>query len=258
MKYYQILFFTLFILDSVNLGQVNAIRCAQNCWFGPVEPGSKHPFTVPCDTIEVDPQTTECTVAIALRLSENVLLGVVDTRPRITNKSATLTTLLDFNVHSTVSMINYTCSTTDDCDQEFVLQSVGSSKWSQLNATKTREKVVALLIDESFTVKNFTCAHDVTCESFYENCQADYIQESLSPHSNTTKFDNNYKCIINHLTEIAIFDYYTLPDRNHTTVTEVMCNRDHCNERETVQQALNIIQNEFPLPLNYSQFMPDE
>ncbi len=70
--------------------------------------------------------------------------------------------------------------------------------------------------------KKFTCAHDVTCKSFYENCQADYIQQSLSPHSNIRKFDNNYKCIINHLTEIAVFDYYTLPDRNHTTVTEII------------------------------------
>ena len=256
MKYYHVLLVAFFILCQKNVDQVSAIRCAQNCWFGPVEPGSKHPFTVPCDTIEIDPQTTECTAAIAIRLSDNSLIGIVDTRPRITNMSATLTTLLDFNVHSTVSMINYTCSTTDDCDQQFVLQSVGSSKWSQLNVTRTREKVVALLIDESFTVKNFTCAHDVTCKSFYENCQADYIQQSLSPQSNTTKFDNNYKCIINHLTEIAIFDYYTYPDRNHTTVTEVMCNRDHCNERETVQRVFEIIQDEFTLPLNYTQFIP--
>jgi hypothetical protein len=254
MKYHHVLLFISLILHGQYIDHVNALRCAKNCWFGPVEPGNKHPFLEPCHTIEIDPQTTECTAAIAIRFSENLLLGVVDTRPRVTNMSATLETIVDFNIHSTVSMINYTCTTTDDCDQQFVLESVGSSKWSQLNVTKTREKITALLIDESFTIKNLTCAHNITCNTFYNNCQADYIQESLSPHSNTTKFDNNYKCIINHLTEIAVFHYFNSPSGNHTTVTEVMCNRNKCNERETVERAFNIIQDEFTLPLNYSQF----
>lgn len=256
MKYHHALFFTLFTLFSENIDSVSTLRCADKCWFGPVEPGSQYPFTVPCNTIDVDPRSFECIVTIAIKVSDNELIGLADARPRATSMPATLITIVDFNRHSTGSLINYTCSTNDDCDQQFVLQSIGSSKWSQLNVTKTREKITALLIDESSTVKNFTCAHNATCETFYNNCQADYIQESLSPRSNTTKFDNNYKCIINHLTEIAVSHYFTAPNQNHTTVTEVMCNRDHCNEREAVERALNIIENEFTLPLNYSQFMP--
>jgi hypothetical protein len=170
--------------------------------------------------------------------------------------SATLVTMLDFNRHSTGSMINYTCSTIDNCDQEFVLESVGSSKWSQLNETKTREKITSLLIDDTLSEKNFTCAHNITCQTPSANCRADYIQESFYPHSNTTKFNNNYECIFNYMTEIGVSHYYNRPSENSTTVTYVTCDKDQCNERETVERAYNIIQNEFNLPLNYSQFIP--
>jgi len=256
MAYHCVLLFILFIVYGQNIDKINTLRCAKSCWFGPVELGNKHPFNTPCNIIEIDPTTTECTAAIAIRLSENILLGVLDTKARVSNMSATLETILDFNKHSTVSMINYTCTTRDNCDQEFVLESVGSSKWSLLNETKTRAKITSLLIDETFSEKNFTCAHNITCQVPYDNCQADYIQESLSPHSNTTKFNNNFKCIINHMTEIAVFHYFNRPSENYTTVTNVMCNKDKCNERETVERAFNIIQNEFTLPLNYSQFIP--
>lgn len=165
--------------------------------------------------------------------------------------------MLDMNRHNTgSSMLNYTCTLTDNCDQEFVFETIGSSKWSQLNEISTREKISSLLIDDSFAEKNFTCAHNTSCQVPYDNCRADYIQQSIYPHTNTTTFNNNYECIINYLTEIVVFNYFEVPSANHTTATYLMCDRNQCNERDTVERAFSILQNEFTLPLNYSQFMP--
>ncbi|CAF1514304.1 unnamed protein product [Adineta steineri] len=256
MLYYHVAFFMLFIIYNQNIHQLNSVRCAKNCWFGPVAPGSQHPFPEPCNTIDIDPITTECTATIAIKLSDNSLLGVLDTKPRTSNMSAKMEIFLEFNRHSTISMINYTCTTADHCDRDFVLESIGTSKWTQLNETKTRAKITSLLIDPTFSKKNFTCAHNITCEAPYDNCQADLMIKTFTSKSNITEFSNNYKCIINHLTAIGIFYYFNAPSNEYNTVTEVMCNKNDCNQREIVEQAYNIIQNEYMHPLNYSQFIP--
>ncbi len=65
----------------------------------------------------------EYIAARGIRLSDNLLLSVIDAKPRVTNMSSTLEIAHSFSERSTVTMINYTCTTTDNCDQEFVLQS---------------------------------------------------------------------------------------------------------------------------------------
>lgn len=248
--------FLLAILCGLNIGQLSTLLCAKKCWVGPVQLGSKEPFLVPCDVVEIDPTISECTATLAIRLMQNEVLGLVDIQPRVTNTSATLKVALDFNIHSTVSMINYTCTSTDHCHEEFVRESIGASGWTQLNVTKTSMEVASLLIDSSFDSKNFTCAHDVQCRSFYENCQADMRHRYKNGHWEQVTFNNNFTCIINHLTEMGmLFDFSTSTNEN-IIESAVFCNRDQCNDRKTVVKAFDLIMTEYFLPLNYSQFIP--
>jgi hypothetical protein len=107
MKYQHALLFIILILYDQNIDKIDTFRCAKNCWIGPVELSNKHPFLVPCDVIEIDPKTIEYTAVIAIRFSNNYILGVLDAKARGTNVYATLLTALELNKHSTVSMINY-------------------------------------------------------------------------------------------------------------------------------------------------------
>jgi hypothetical protein len=256
MKYLHVLLSTLIFLYIVHNEYVQAIRCANNCWFGPVQLGSHDPFRIPCDVIDINPSTTECTAAIAIKLSEGRVLGFLNTRARTTNMTSTLKVALGFDMRGTRSLINYTCTTTDNCDQDFVRESVGSAQWKQLNDTKTRAEISSLLFDSSLSTKNFTCAHDVICQVPYNNCEAEYTIDTSSSDVNRTQFDNNFTCIINRVTEIYVFHYLTVPIQQHTIETKIMCNKNHCNEKENVERAYEIIENGYVLPLNYSQFLP--
>ena len=255
MEYYNRLLLSLLLVLGGHIYRMEALLCAKNCWVGPVKLGSKDPFPVPCNIIEVDPTTTECTVALAMRLSESRVLGVIDAKPRATNMSATLKVFLDFNAHSTVSMVNYSCTTNDNCDQEFAREVISSSGWNQLNETKTRSEITSLLFDPSFIPRNFSCANNISCRGFYENCEAELILKSSTPNVNTTVFANDFKCIINHATEVGVYHYYQTPEEDLSAVITVFCNRDQCNRRETVDQVYNIVQNEYILPLNYTGFI---
>ncbi|UJR16736.1 hypothetical protein I4U23_003636 [Adineta vaga] len=256
MSLHYVALLTLLIMCTQHIREINSLRCARDCEFGPIKPGSKNPFHAPCDTIEIDPQTTECTVELIIKLSHSIIFGVLDTKPRQSNMSATLKTFLNLNLHSTNSMINYTCTINDNCDQEFVIESVSSSKGSQLNETQIRTEISSLLIDPTLDENNFTCAHNVMCQTAGYNCQADMTMTTLTSKSSIINFNNSFPCIPNYLTAIGIFYYFNSPSNFYETRTSVYCNRQNCNQRETIEQAYNIIQNQYMLPLNYSQFIP--
>lgn len=257
MRYHHVLQLVLVIVLGHHVRELSALRCARKCLTGIVPLGTSHPFLEPCTVVDVDPATTECTAAVAIKLTESVVLGYLDIQPRTTSRPSSLEVILDFNMDSTVSMINYTCSMSDNCDQEFVVETVGSPKWAQLNETKTHAEIASLLFEPSFTRRNFTCAHQITCERPYDNCQAHLIQDATAAAVHSTEFDNNYNCTFNHRTEIGVVQYFNRPGFNRSVATHVYCNKNGCNEQSVVERAYEIIHTEFILPFNYSRFVSE-
>jgi hypothetical protein len=248
-----LLLFSLVCIYFQSFSHVNSLRCAHSCAFGPVPFGSIDPIKTPCNTRDINVTHTVCAVLLTVNFQTLTIRGSLNDRERTRYSSSSL--LLSFaTVPGRTSLsITYTCTTTDDCDQEFLRETIGSSKWLQLNETQLRADISSLLFrNESFS-GNVICANDLICSSD-ANCYARSVYNSSTSSTNHVQFDNRFPCDTTSTVELHFKQqFYTSIDDREETI-ETHCNTHECNRQETLQHIQDLFRKQFQLPLNYSAY----
>jgi hypothetical protein len=243
----------LIIICCQNIDQVNTLRCAHACAFGPISFGSADPIKTPCNTVDINTTTTVCSVLLNINFQTSFIRGSLNEQTRVESKSSILHLSSTLFPHSIITSINYHCSTTDDCDQDFVRETVSTSKWSQLNGTKVRTDVTSLLFQTDSSIDNLICANNVIC-SWNENCYAQRFQNSSVSQMNQIDFNNTFLCDTALSPQVSFEQNFKSPDDNRDETMKIYCNKNGCNEQKPVEQVHNIFRNDFILPLNYSVY----
>ena len=241
------------IIFCQNIYQVSTLRCAHACSVGPIALGSPDPITTPCNTNDNDTATTMCTVSLSINFETSYIRGSLIEKPREVDKSSSLHLNHRFVPHKTITFIDYQCATADDCDQDFVRETISSSKWAQLDETKVQADIISLLFKTTSTNDTLTCANNRICSS-NEHCSAQFTHNSSASQIN---FNDNFPCNNTSASTVIFNQYFSAPGDNQGWTMDVFCNKDGCNQRNTVEQVHNILRDNFTLPLNYSAFTPD-
>ncbi|CAF3846215.1 unnamed protein product [Rotaria sordida] len=251
----KIFAFSFFILIFCqNIDQVNALRCAHSCSIGPIALGSSNPIKNPCNTIDINITTTFCSVFLTINYETSYIHGTLHEKSRLVNKLSILDLSSIMLPSKTITFINYYCATTDDCDQEFIRETISSSKWFQLNETKVRTDITSLLFKTNSSTENIICDNNSICP-WNENCYAQFIQNSSILQINQIDFNNKYPCNNISSSQVNIKQSFSTPGDNQDLMIEIYCNKNRCNQQKIVEQVYNIFRNDFNLPFNYSAFI---
>jgi hypothetical protein len=245
----------LFIIFCQNIDQVNTLRCAHSCPFGPISLGSSDPIKNPCNTIDINTDITVCSVFITINFETSYIHGTISEKRRSEDKSEILHLSSILGPYKTLTFINYYCTTTDDCDQNFVRETVSTSKWFQLNETKVRTDITSLLFQTNSSSDKLICANDLNCSS-NENCYAQLFQNSSASQTNPIAINNKFPCENTSPSQITFEQNFKSPGKNQDMTMNIYCNKDECNQQNTVEQIYNILRDGFTLPLNYSAYIP--
>jgi len=247
----QILCLTLSILF---IRSTYSLRCAHDCLVIDIKFGEQHPFKHPCKTIDVDGHSTVCSVFLTVNYNEKVMSGVLTKVPAKMDGPSTLSVKSDLYPRALTTFISYHCSHKDDCDQEFVRQTIGSNQWSQLNLTALHDDLIALLYKEEST-ENTTCDNHLICEPF-GLCNAELILNKSVSRPNQYTFNNKFPCDLQSENQVKYDEWFSeVFDNSHTSI-KVFCNKDKCNNEQIVRQVQNLIQQNFKLPFDYSRYTP--
>ena len=244
----------IIIFFCQNIDQINTLRCAHSCSIGPAPFGSLDPIKIPCDTVDVNITTTICSVFLVVNFDEAHIQGALNEKRRSTNESSILHLDLSFEPDETMTYINYQCSTTDNCDEDFVRETISSTKWFKLNETKVRADITALMFEDELSSDRLICDDDLVCLR-NEKCVAELTENSSISQINRIYFNNKFPCGTFSDAEIRFDQHFHAPGAYQDTIMKVNCNKNKCNQRRTVDQVFNIIRNDFVLPLNYSAYI---
>jgi hypothetical protein len=251
-KVFSFLFFIIFVCQ--NIDQVNTLRCAHSCTIGPARFGSLHPIKTPCDTVDVNTNTTICSVFLAINFETAHIQGAMNEKRRLVNESSILHLESSFEFDESMTFINYQCSTTDNCDEDFVRETVSSPKWFQLNETKVRAEITELMFETDFITDRIICDNSLIC-LHDEQCVAELNENRSSSQDNRVYFNNEFQCDMTSESLVRVDQHFHAPGSYQDMIMKVYCNKNKCNERKIVEKVFNIIRNDFVLPVNYSAYI---
>lgn len=230
------------------------LRCAHSCAFGPVPFGSTDPIRTPCQTKEIDEETTMCSVLFNIDFSRSTIRGRLNEQVRSTSQSSSLLVSHTMDPSQTILFITFACSTNDHCDEEFVNQTVSSSGWLTINETRFRNEMTMLLFRDPSATEDVRCENELVCRPD-EECQGFFSANRSKSFDVSTTFDNHFLCDNTTKDGEIIFKqhFYTSVDQSEE-ILEVLCSRNECNDRETIERVYNLFRKDFLLPLNYSSY----
>ena len=241
----------LMLLGCQILSRSAALRCAHTCAFGPVTMGTSDPIKTPCNTRDVNTTQSVCSVLLTVNFQTSFIRGSLVDKPRSTDQSSSLS--LSFTIMPAITLlsIDYRCATTDDCDQDFVRETIGSTQWLQLNETKLRADVSSLLFRTNVSTADVSCANRVTCPS------TAYCRAKLTHNSSVDQmeFRNDFPCDDTSSVQVTFKQHFYTSETIHDDTLETNCDKNQCNERSTIGQVYEILRKDFPLPLNYSTYL---
>lgn len=247
--------FFIITLLCQNINHAGTLRCAHSCSIGPIALGSPDPIKPPCNTVDINSNTTSCSVFLTINFETSYVHGTLYEKPRPENKLSTLSISSTVWSSKTLTFINYYCATSDDCDQDFVRETISSANWSRINETKLRSDLDVLLFRINASDQNIICDNDLICTST-QHCYGELIQNNSNSHNHHVDYNNKYPCDNASSSQITIEQSYSAPDQRDTTIIKIYCNRDGCNQRKIGEQVFNVVRNNFNLPLNYSAYLP--
>ncbi|CAF1623660.1 unnamed protein product, partial [Rotaria sp. Silwood1] len=229
-----ILSFSIIIFFQ-QINSVNTLRCAHSCSIGPIALGSPDPIKNPCHTVDINITNTFCSVFLTINFETSYIHGTLHEKTRLVNKLSILDLSSIMFSSKTITFINYYCATTDDCDQEFIRETISSSKWFQLNETKVRTDITTLLFKTNSSTENIICDNNSIC-LWNENCYAQFIQNSSSSQINQINFNNKYSCDNMSSSQVTIEQSFSTPGDNHDLMIKIYCNKNGCNQQKIVEQ----------------------
>jgi hypothetical protein len=249
---FSLSFFIIFFYQ--NIDQINTLRCAHECSIGPTPFGSLDPIKNPCDTVNINITTTICSVFLVVNFETEHIQGALNEKKRSVNQSSILHLELSFESDETMTYITYQCSTTDNCDEEFVRETISSPKWFQLNEPKVRADITALMFETEFITDRLICDDNLVCLRD-EQCVAELTENNSVSQINQIYFNNKFPCNTISDSQVRFDRHFHAPGAYQDMIMKVNCNKNKCNQRKIVEQVFNIIRNDFVLPLNYSAYI---
>ena len=125
----EIFFLSLLIIFFCqNIDPVTTLRCAHFCAIESTSFGTPDPIKTPCNTTDIDTNTTICSVFLVINYRARTISAVLNERSRTIDKLSTLHLSSKILPEFTETFINYQCATTDECDQDFVRETISSTK----------------------------------------------------------------------------------------------------------------------------------
>ena len=237
------------------ISPINTLRCAHDCLIEPAPFGSQDPIRIPCDTVNVDAAKNVCSVFLMVNFENQHISGALNEKSRESDQTSVLHIASQFYSDETRTYIGYQCSTTDHCDEDFVRETIGSSRWSELNETEVRNNISSLLFQDDSIPDDLICDNDREC-LWFEQCVAELLRNSSVSHDHRIDFNNQFPCEGILDSHVEFNQYFHAPAATEDMAMRVFCNINDCNRRAIVELVYDILQQKFVIPLNYSAYTP--
>lgn len=233
---------------------VSSLRCAHDCELDAVPFNTTDPFKTPCQTMEVDGSTSVCFVFLNVDYRDRTISAGFNAKHSNILSSA-LRVRSTLFPHMIETFISYQCSITDNCDQEFVRETISSDKWDDLKEGELREKLNSLLYNRDESVEQILCDNHLVCERF-EHCEAELIRNDTLAQPERFIFNNKFLCNNASDGKVVYDQHFYENGKDSFAMLEVICNKNGCNDERTVRAVYETLAHDFVLPLNYSQYIP--
>jgi hypothetical protein len=153
-----------------------------------------------------------------------------------------------------MTFINYQCSTTDNCDEDFVRETISSSKWFQLNETKVRADITALIFEKDVITDELICDNNLRCLRD-EQCVAELIENRSLSQMNSIYFNNEFPCNTILDSQVRFDQHFHAPSAYQDMIMKVYCNKNKCNQRKIVEKVFDIIRKYFYFYMYFSDWI---
>ena len=196
-----------------------------------------------------------CSVFLIVNFDTKLIDGALNEKIRSNEQSIVLHLSSEIEPDETQTYISYQCSTKDHCDEEFVHEILYSSNWSTVNEAQVRANLTALLFEDQSITDELICDNGLVC-LWFEQCIAELRRNSSASEDHRISFNNHFPCGETLISIVKFDQYFRAPAATKDMVMKIDCDKNGCNQRDTIEIVYNILQKDFVLPLNYSAFTP--
>ena len=247
-KYLSVVVCTLLVL----LGAVTTIECLQCtplCHFiSNISALPDHACII--DQVSVN-SSFVCTVRLYIDFSSNQAEVEFNVVKRSYPAPTSLSTLIEFKQTYTIVIVEFSCSTTDDCTRDFARESL-NEEMANLSMNTVFMQINNLLHNDTSPAP-LRCANGDICQYFHL-CKASLTYLTTS---NTT-YVNSLGCQQDESALLTIQEKINMEPVDPRYITaELWCDIENgCDTIARMQQVYQLAKDGFFLPLNYSAVSP--
>ena len=246
-KYLSLAVCTLLILLGA-LPTIECLQCSPLCHF--TSNISALPDHACADRVSVN-SSFVCTVRMYLDFSIDQVDVEFNVMRRLYRAPTSLSTLTEFKQTNTIVIVEFSCSTTDDCTRDFVRES--------LNERMANISMNAVFMEINNLIHNDTpptplrCANGDICQ-WSRLCQASLTYLT----SSDTTYVNSLGCQQADFAVLTIQEEINMESVDpHYVKAQLWCDIENgCDTLARMEQVYRLAKDGFFLPLNYSAVLP--
>ncbi|CAF1238062.1 unnamed protein product [Adineta steineri] len=174
---YSFLILSILLLNR----SVESIQCSKNCSFSQLSLNSSFPSDLCSSSNESNNDTNaQCEVKLSIDLNNNLVNGSFDfnIKPLWQHNELEIITFFSLTDTSVKIDITYTCSMSDNCDIEFVRQTL-TSKLASLQLESVRQTLANRLYNSTNT-RYILCSNKGFCSPNTSFCHGMYIRQNAT------------------------------------------------------------------------------
>jgi hypothetical protein len=230
-----------------------SIRCLNNCTFQNIPMNSSISSNICASSDEsknLTNQLNSCVVSLIIDFTTGLVNGSFNVEEPPAESSDYLFIITTFSLNDTSVKVNieYDCSVSNDCDLQFVRETL-SPAMAAVQVEPLRQKLVTGLYNPNNTgpVK---CSNNGACPQNRSLCYAEYTHENVT-YGGLEKI--HHRCVNSVAPKVDWLQLYTPYSQSGLHHNGVLhCNTPNCDSNSAMLETFRWLAREYILPLNVS------